>query len=728
MPETPELKEIREAYSDYQSELSEIQDEARTDMRYVAGDPWEPEDRAQREEAGRPCLSPDEIGQYLNQTINNVIQNERGIQINPVGDGANDKLANRRQGLVDGIWYGGASGSKGSDAAITAFENAINRSYGFARVTTRFLPGSMNQEICVKPVPNPDMVIYNPNFRQANGSDIEDEFFSDYLSKAAFKRKYKKAKAQSFSTEDSMEAPGWIRDNYIVVAEYWKVHQIYKNLLLINTPNGLQEIYEDELKAELGGRGRDGKFANWRDRVEVIRERREEVPKVMQYVTNGVEILEENEWAGSRIPIVPCFGKQLFINRGSGAKRVLLSMVRLARDPQMMMAYYASQEAEEAGMTPKVPFIGYSGQFDKNPEVWETIHRIARGYAEVEPIPNGEGGILPIPQRPAFQPNFEAYESAKEGSRRSVQAAMGIAALPTAAQRRSEKSGIALDKIETMEAIGALHFTHNYEAFLENIGFQINELIPVIYDNEREVSIRKPDGTHATMYAVGNTSHPLDDDGVYEVQGLPEEHIHTGQGKYDVTISTGPSFQSQRQQASDFVDLLLDKMQTLPIPPEVGKLILAKAIRMKNLGPTGDEIADLLAPPEQNQLPPDLQAVMANKDAQISQLSQENQALHMERAGKVLEQQTRKEIEEMKAQNALVMKHLDNITQLIKGELAAKSRSTDQQAQIDADKELTALGLHHDQLDRAHQAAHEFAMRESAPVPMSDQGEMQPSQ
>jgi Phage P22-like portal protein len=699
MPDAPTLKEIREAYSDYASELKEIQEEGRTDMRYVSGDPWEAEDRAQREDAGRPCLSPDEISQYTNQAINNIRQNKRAIQITPVGDGANDSLAERRQAMVQGIEYR----SNAQDAYLTAFENAIQRSYGFARISTRYLPGSMNQEICIKPVPNPDMVIYNPNYRASDGSDMEDLFISDYLSKARFKQKYRKAKVQSFSTEDMIEAPGWIRDNYVVVAEYWKVHQVAKKLLLVDSPAGPQEMYEDELKEMLSGRDRNGKFAKIRDQVKVLRERTEEVPTVVQYITNGVEILEENEWAGTRIPIPACFGKQLFVNLGSGSKRILLSMVRLARDPQMALAYYVSQEAEEAGMAPKAPFIGAKGQFESNSEIWETITKVPRAYVEYDPVPDGQGSVLPAPSRPAFTPNFAGYEVAKESARRAVQASMGIAALPTSAQRQNEKSGIALQKIQTMEAIGAFHFTDNYDKFLANIGFQINELIPVIYDTEREVPIRKKDGKHALLQTVGNESHPLNDQGVYEVQGLDEEHLHTGQGKYDVTVSTGPSFESEREEASDFVDTLLERLPNLPVPPQIGQLILAKAIRMKNLGATGEEIADLLDPPQQEKMPPAAQAAIAQMQAQMQQLQQENAALHMDRAGRVLEQQTKVQLEGMRGKAALDKGHFDNITRIIVAMLAAKSKATDQEAQQNAERELSLLGFGHD-------AAHDLAM------------------
>ena len=49
----PEPKEIREAYADFMSEWSDIQEEGKTDMRYVAGDPWEAKDR--KASANRIC-------------------------------------------------------------------------------------------------------------------------------------------------------------------------------------------------------------------------------------------------------------------------------------------------------------------------------------------------------------------------------------------------------------------------------------------------------------------------------------------------------------------------------------------------------------------------------------------------------------------------------------------------------------------------------------------------
>src|SRR5260221_6255670 len=135
-------------------------------------------------------------------------------------------------------------------------------------------------------------------------------------------------------------------------------------------------------------------------KYEVKRERRVEIPRVMQYMTNGLEILDEVPWHGSRIPIISCFGKELWMNEGGKAKRKLLSLVRLARDPQMLFSYLATQECEIAGMVPKIPWVGYKGQFESDIEAWEDSLQVPHAMLQVDIVVDGSNQqVLPLPQR-----------------------------------------------------------------------------------------------------------------------------------------------------------------------------------------------------------------------------------------------------------------------------------------------------------------------------------------
>jgi hypothetical protein len=184
------------------------------------------------------------------------------------------------------------------------------------------------------------------------------------------------------------------------------------------------------------------------------------------------------------------------------------------------------------------------------------------------------------------------------------------------------------------------------------------------------------------MQLVGNTSHPIDDQGAYNVQGLENDHLHTGKGEFDVTVSDGPSHESDREKQSEFVDTILESLPSLPIPPPIAQKILAMAIKMKNLGGIGDEIALLLNPPDPSNLPPEAQAAIAQIQGQLQQAQQEAAGLHMEHAGKVLEQQTKIILQQMKNDNAVALVQLQNDIKVLIAEVTAKSQDEAQRQQM----------------------------------------------
>ena len=700
----PDPKEIRDAFSDYRDEWQIVRDEAAADMQAISPEgPWSSQDRAQREDTGRPCLHLDQINQYLNQSKGNVRKNKRAIKAIPKGDGANDQDAKRRSTLIMGI----EDRSRAQPIYLNAYESMIERSYGFAVIRTEFKdsyesetydPSIFDLEIIVKPILNPDTVLLNPSYKQPDASDITDAFLLELIPKAQFKKKYPKAEITDFNgiAAETQGSSDWIKDKYVQTAEYWKVEHDTIKLLLVEGPAGLVVVTEKEFKESN------------RDKKEVKRERKVEVPRVVQYMTNGLEILDEVPWAGSRIPIISCLGPERWRTIGGNAKRELFSMVRFAREPQMLFDFLSSQECEEAGMVPKVPFVGYKGQFESDKETWETLNHVPHSYAQVDIVVDGATGqILPVPTRPQYIPNFQQYELAKDSAGRAIQSGMGISPLPTAAARRNEKSGVALERIDDMESLGNFMFVDRYEnCFLYNMGWQINELITPILDTQREQAVSDPDGTRTTMHLVGNTSHPIDQDGAYDVQGsdgqpLPQDHLHTGKGDFDVTIDTGPSQSSEREEQDDFVDTLITNIATLPMPGTPAAKVLALGIRMRpTLGPIGQKIADIFDPPDPSNLPPEAQAVVAQLQAQLQQAQQESSALHMDRAGKVLEQQTKILMEQMKQDGENNRAQLNNDIKVLLGEIAAKAQDANQRQQLY--QEFVKLN---------HVQAHEAAMQ-----------------
>jgi hypothetical protein len=475
----PEPSEIRECFQEYRDAWKDIRAEAAADMRALSpGGPWADDDRDERKNAGRPCVHLDLLNQFIAQTSANVRKSSRAVDVTPEGDGANDQNAQQRSSLIMAI----EERSQAQGPYMNAFQCQIERSYGFAVIRAEYsTPGSFDQELLIKPVMNPDTVLISPNYKQPDASDIDDGFFLDLISKAKFKTDWPKARVTDFSVgyADTPNAADWIKDKFVQVAEFWRRERKPRKLLLVQIQDEKNPLalYEDEWK-EMKERGVKG---------EVKRERDDPTTQVMQYMTNGFEILDEIKWAGSRIPIISCLGPERWTTVGGKATRELLSMVRFARDPQMLLDYLASGECEEAGKIPKIPFVGYKGQFESDKETWDELTKIPHAYAQVDIVIDGATGqILPLPQYQPSTPNFQEWEIAKDAATRAVQAAMGLSPAPTAAARRNEKSGVALERIDDMEALGTFPFVDNFEnRFLHNMGWQLNELITPVLDTER---------------------------------------------------------------------------------------------------------------------------------------------------------------------------------------------------------------------------------------------------
>lgn len=645
------LKEIREDYTYFRDFWRENYEEAKIDLRFISGDPWEPGDRKAREDNGRPVLCPDELEQYLNQAINNVRQNPISIKIEPAGEGAADRDAETRSSIISGIEYQ----SNAQSAYNNAFSCALNCGFGFFRITTTVVgKDPKNKEVNprIKIIGNPLSVLMDPNAKELDFSDQKKCFAFDVMRKSDFRRNYPQATKQSFTGDDMSAAPGWFQGENIVVAEYWRIDGYDEN-------------------------GKGG--------------------KVVQYITNGVEILEENEWPGSWIPIIPVLGKEIYVPIGGEMKRMFYSMIRKARGAQMMLAYIASQEAEEYGMAPRAPFVGYVGQFETDKDAWDTLNKVPRSYVQIDPsVDQSNGQLLPLPTRPAFTPNAQAYEIGKESWRRSIQSAMGINPLPTAAQRQNEKSGVALQRIETQQSVGSYHFTANLKLSLQYGGKQLNELITAVMDTPRHVGIRNPDGTHSLQPVAPNGAMP---DGAQP----DAQPFDPAKGDFDVTVSTGPSYQSQREEASAFVDLLVQEIGELPVPPQAKAALLAKAIKLKDLGPIGDEISEILDPQGDGEpVPPQAQQMIAQLHQQIQQLT----ALGQQQQQQIMALEFEKKAGVVKNQGEFAIAKLKIEAGLAEAEINTKAQSIEQRLQFVEDMWRQLHGQAHDSAMAAQQATH----------------------
>lgn len=643
------LQEIRDRYRYYDDRWREIRDERNIDMRYISGDPWEPEDRLARKDAGRPCISHDELGQYINACVNSARMNKKGIKVEPRGENSNEKTAEFRQNHIRAIEYD----NRAPSVYLTAFQSMVEGSYAFFRIGRKYVSNDIdsndssifNQKITIKSIPNPNSVLFDPDCKEPDWSDGQACFVVEPMPKQEFKRRFPNAQITDFAPEMYRVAKDWLHDDMVLVAEYWRIEKVSRMKYWL----GSGEVVDELPKGVKAAKSR-----------KVVRN------KVIQYETNGVEILSRTEQPGEHLGIVPMIGLQRYIDEGGMAVRKIFSLVRLARDPQMSLAYLNSLEMEEAGLTPKTPLMGYVGQFETDRDAIENSTKIPTAFLQFDPIVDGAPGtVLPLPQRVPFTPNFQQYELVKDSCRRAVQAAMGITPLPTAAQRDNQKSGVALDKISQQQEIGSFHFIDSYDMAISLAGRIIESWIPVTYDTERTEALRKPDDSY--QMARLNTEEPYPDPKTGQmVHYKVEEDM-----EHATTVSSGPSYMSQQEAAADFLDLLVQRLPNLPVAPPQAAKLLALAIQMRQLGPKGDEMAEIISPTDQGQAAQAQQQIaMAQQQLQqqgmlLEEFKAELQKLQLEKQGRVVDNEYRMAIAKMQEENKLAIAEVNTKSQAL---------------------------------------------------------------
>ncbi|MDD5199274.1 MAG: hypothetical protein PHC88_05670 [Terrimicrobiaceae bacterium] len=468
----------------------------------------------------------------------------------------------------------------------------MERGYGAFGIVTGYKAwDSDEQEIKYRRFANPDAVLWDPDCKEADWSDMEDGFVLSRYSEANFKEAFPDAEVTSFGTDQCAIAPNWVNKEWgVQVGEYWRVEKKPREIFWIEdgTPKG-KKVFRDDDVLKGAKISKDTVTLASGQTLRIKSRRKTHEPVLRQYLTNGIEILDRTEPPGTQVPIFPIIGKERFVKdgtteNGGQVQRVISSYITMAVDGQMLFDYYATNEAEEVGLTPKPKYAGYEGQFDTQTD-WKNLNKVTASFVEFKPVVDAATNqVLALPRWDSYTPNIAALDIGKESARRAIQAAVGSYGF-TKLDDTNVKSGKAINALEKKGDLASFHLIDSYKLSVQRASRYVNEILDEVESEPGERGIRKEDGTHE-LVKVGAPS--VDKDG--QPQDL--RYSPTDDAQHGVTISTGPSYVSQREEATEFADVLLQSQ----IPGL--ERILALVIRLKNLGPIGDQIADRLELPE----------------------------------------------------------------------------------------------------------------------------------
>jgi len=532
------------------SAYSESREDELDDLRFFAGSPdnqWQwPADVLQTRGSvqgqtinARPCLTVNKLPQHVRQVTNDQRQNRPSGKVIPADDRADPKVAEIFDGMVRHIEYA-------SDADVaydTACENQVTYGEGYIRILTEYCTDdSFEQDIRIGRIRNSFSVYMDPTIQDPCGADAEYCFITEDLTRDEYERQFPNAMpASSIQVQgvgdDSLT--NWINEQVVRIAEYfYAVYEPHKLNLYPGNQSYFEGSNEDKQMKAMG--------------VKPIRSRTVQVRKIKWMKTNGYEVLEESDWAGKWIPVVRVVGNEYEVDG-----RIFVSgIIRNAKDAQRMYNYWVSQETEMLALAPKAPFIGYGGQFEGYEMQWKTANTNNWPYLEVNPdVTDGQGGVLPLPQR-AMPPMAQTgLIQAKMGASDDIKATTGQYD-PSLGAQSNERSGRAILARERQADTGTYHYVDNLARAIRYVTRQIVDLIPKIYDTQRIARIINLDGD-TQMVKID----PMQAEAVKSIRDQNNIEIdkiyNPSVGRYDVVVTTGPSYMTKRQEALDGMAQLL---------------------------------------------------------------------------------------------------------------------------------------------------------------------------
>jgi hypothetical protein len=600
---------------------------------------WDAADLAKRQKDGRPVVTVNMLPQFVKQMTGDVRKNPPSIKVLPAGGRATKDTAEAFDGIIRNI----EQQSGAEDVYIKALDNVGQAGQGWITVTTEYSDVDVfeekdpevkkgkkgkrdirEQDIRIRAVLDPFGALVDPFPKLIDKSDIRYGFVFETWSLAEFKKEFPDISPVDFP---KMDAQGqfsgfpWRSADSVTIAAYWRRVPCKKTIYQL-----LDGSVTDDPK-HLGPPGAPPPppelVEQWVAAGE-IPTREVDTFKVEMWRMTGNALLDDkpHPFPGKHIPIVMVPGEEI-TRDGSTIRK---GMIHDARDAQRIYNYMRSAATEVVSQQPKMPYIGTVDQFKGKDAEWRALGSSNKPYVTYNSDPKAPGP----PQRVTPPASPSGLDQQSMIAAEDVKRVTGIHDASLGAQS-NETSGVAIQARQQEGDTATFVFPFNLSRALAVVGKILVEIIPKVYDNERQLRLLKPDGT-AKMVTVNGPPQPN------EKTGKPSHPLYDlGDGKYDVTVTTGPTFATQRREA---VTGMVEVIRADPTIMKIGGDLLVQNMDW----PGADELAKRMRKangiPEPDEPPPPPPEPPKDVLADIEKTIAETEKIGADTEGKRLENMT----------------------------------------------------------------------------------------
>lgn len=674
-----EIKRFIEKWRNYWKDNINIYDEW---TQFVMGSQWLDDEARVFDSYQKTPMTQNKIAPLKNHLVGEQRQNTPSLQVIP-DDKVPEETAEVREALVKDISFN----SPAKIAYQTAFECAVVGGYGAFEVSTEYDNDmDFNQHAVIKPKTMPNWCFWDVGAQTPAKTDGMGCGHITRISRAKCTALYGKKVTDSCVNSSYQDGIGTVINDDDAVSEvnYWE--RIYSVEIIRQLSNG-RSVNPEEYKL-LDRIEIDGKklLIDNDEPVTIINTRSAPRYKVKHYKFIGDYEIESQDFPSKQLPLV-------FVDQNSfldkTGKQIIRPFFKDTYDAQRTINYIATQSVYLMKISRYDQFI-VSKQNVRSPDtsaVWRnpTLVRGALLYDE------SPAGNRPEQLRPAELPMFlvQQYERALM----DIQTSTGMYNAQLG-QQGNEVSGAAVDARTKRGAYGTYTPFDGLNRGIAAAGEIINEMIPHLYDTERDLTLNMPDRGETKI----TINKPLDD------YGSMVQHDMT-QGKYTVRIIPGPSWEGQKQENLESMQQVLQanpQLFNLIADLYVENLPLANNIELKNrlrtivppeiieAGKTGQPI-----PPKPQQPDPMLMVKMKELEIKQQQVQQAQQKLQLdaqaqgqeiqieyakleaeklEAAAELQETQLRYAAELQNIQSKEEMNHSNNLIKLLTHKMTERTR------------------------------------------------------
>lgn len=556
--------------------------EAMNDLKFLNLPGYQWDEVVKRERGDRVCFEFNKLRVTAKRIINDMRANRPAGKVRGTEEG-DKETADILEGFIRNIW----NVSDGDTVIDAAAEYQVGGGMGAWRVTVDYADDSaFDQDIRIEAIRNPFCLYADPACQDSLKRDARYWILTTRIAKTAFEAKWPKAKAVDFESDVEFDDEDeWEDEDSVRIVEYWYKEPVKKVISLLSTGQtveGNPELPEG---------------------VTIVRQRQVNADQIKMCIASGSAILEEADWAGSQFPFVMVYGEHLVVDGESK----WFGVTRFSKDAQRAYNYSRTAAIESVALAPQAKFWATPDQAHGHEKYWAEAHKKLYPFMLYNPDLKSPGP----PQRMGGADVPVALINEIQLASEDIKSTTGIFD-PSLGKQSNEQSGIAIRTRQQQGEIATFNYMDNLSKGIRRTWEILIDLIPKIYDTERAVRILGIDGSE--KYARVNQKGP---DGQV-INDL-------SRGKYDVTVTVGPSFSTQRQESAEvYTQLAQANPAIFPIAAD----LIFKSLDL----PYSDQLAErfkALLPPQvqqiesQGKLPPEVAQAMAQVDQAMQMVQQQ---------------------------------------------------------------------------------------------------------